>query len=81
VAELFSIVGKIAGLAGLCIGLVLFIFRDIIRKKIFPMLPPPEAYRVLRLIILCTFSVAVLGMILWAGPVVIGDNNRVLVPR
>jgi uncharacterized membrane protein len=76
-ANFFSTIGKIAGLGGLCIGLVLYIFRDIIRKRIFPMLPPEQAYRLLRLIVLCTFVIAVIGIMLWAGPITIGSYNRV----
>jgi hypothetical protein len=49
-ADVHKIVGQVAGIGGLALGVFLLLFRDIIRKNIFPKLPPAEAYRLLRLI-------------------------------
>ncbi len=46
-ADVLKIVGQVAGI--------------IIRKNIFPKLPPAEAYRLLRLITVAVWSVAQLG--------------------
>jgi hypothetical protein len=64
-AKLLEIVGQIAGIGGLALGMLLLVFRDIIRKNIFPKLPPPQAYRLLRLITGAVWSVAVIGIIAW----------------
>lgn len=43
----------------------MIIFRDVLRKSIFASLPPAESYRLLRLIILLTWIIAVLGIGAW----------------
>ena len=71
--------GKIAGIAGICVGAFTLIFRDVIRKKIFPTLPAGHAYRLLRLIIVCAWSIALIGIVLWQLPVIVaGDGNVVI---
>jgi hypothetical protein len=64
-AEVLKTVGQIAGIGGLALGVLLIVFRDIIRKRIFPKLPPAEAYRLLRLITVAVWSVAIVGIIAW----------------
>ena len=64
-AEILKIVGQIAGIGGLALGVLLIVFRDIVRKKIFPKLPPAEAYRLLRLITVAVWSVAIVGILAW----------------
>jgi hypothetical protein len=83
-AKLLEIVGQIAGIGGVALGVLLIIFRDIIRKNIFPKLPPAQAYRLLRLITGAVWSVAVIGIIAWvyvsAGPSsVIGKDGGVAI--
>ena len=46
---LLEALGKAAGIGGLALGVFLVIFRNIIRKNIFPRLPAESAYRVIRL--------------------------------
>jgi hypothetical protein len=64
-AEILKTVGQIAGIGGLALGVLLIVFRDIVRKKIFPTLPPAEAYRLLRLITVAVWSVAIVGIVAW----------------
>jgi hypothetical protein len=64
-AEVLKTVGQIAGIGGLALGVFLLLFRDIIRKNIFPKLPAPEAYRLLRLITVAVWSIAVVGIGAW----------------
>jgi hypothetical protein len=45
--QILKTVGQVAGIGGLALGVFLLLFRDIIRKNIFPKLPPVEAYRLL----------------------------------
>jgi hypothetical protein len=63
--EALKIVGQVAGIGGLALGVFLLLFREIIRKNIFPRLPPPEAYRLLRLITIAVWSVAIVGIGAW----------------
>jgi hypothetical protein len=64
-AEVLKTVGQIAGIGGLALGVFLLLFRDIIRKNIFPQLGKAHAYRLLRLIAVLVWSVAVLGIGAW----------------
>lgn len=57
--------GKIAGLAGISIGLVALIFKSIIRRKIFPTLEPERAYMIISRIINMSFILALLGLLCW----------------
>ena len=74
--------GAVAGVAGLGIGLVLLVFRDLIRKLVLRSLPPDLAYRVVRLIIAAAWSIAVLGIATKFAPegafnaVLSGNNNH-----
>ena len=63
--SLLKTAGQIAGIGGLSLGVLLILFRDIIRKNIFPRLPPAEAYGLLRLITCAVWSIAVLGIFAW----------------
>jgi hypothetical protein len=56
---------KVAGIGGLAFGVLVLIFREVIRKQIFPTLPPRQAYRLLRLIVVLTFTIALVGLIGW----------------
>lgn len=57
--------GQIAGIGGLAIGMLVLIFRDVIRKKIFPKLSREQAYSLLRLILILAWSVALVGIAAW----------------
>jgi nitrate reductase gamma subunit len=58
-------VGKIAGLGGLALGVFLLLFRDVIRKKIFPNLTRSQAFRLLMLVLVLVWSVALAGIAAW----------------
>ena len=63
---LLQTVGKIAGIGGLSLGVMLLVFRDIIRKNIFPKFTDEKlGFRLLRLIIVAAWSVAILGIAAW----------------
>jgi Carboxypeptidase regulatory-like domain len=63
--QILKSLGQIAGLAGLSFGILLIVFRDIIRKIVFKSLTQEHAYRLLRLIIILAWGIAVLGMGTW----------------
>jgi hypothetical protein len=74
--QLLKTVGQIGGVAGLGIGAVVLVFQEVLRKIIFPKLSPAEAFRILRLIVVLTWSVGALGIMAWAY-VGIPDKNHV----
>ena len=63
--QLLSTFAQIAGIGGIALGIFLLVFRDVIRKKIFPQLTKQQAYRLLVLALVLTWSVAIGGIIAW----------------
>lgn len=64
-AQLLRILGSIAGLAGVAVGMILLLYREIVRKNIFPQLTRGDAYRLLRTIAILAWSVAMFGIACW----------------
>ena len=64
-ADLLKSLGQIAGIAGIAVGVLLVVFRDIIRKEIFPRLTKAQSFKVLTLIIITVWSVALVGVGAW----------------
>ena len=65
-AKLLENLGKSAGLAGISIGIVLLIFRAVLKKNIFPKLNNDQAYALIRQLIYLTFIIGTIGIIAWA---------------
>ena len=63
--ELLKIFGQIAGIGGLALGTFLILFREVIRKKIFPRLTKSQAYRLLKLMVVLIWSIGAIGIISW----------------
>jgi hypothetical protein len=68
---LLKTLGQALGIGGVALGIFFLLFRELIRKSIFPKLNKNDAYRFLRLISVLIWSVAVIGMGAW----VIGDQK------
>jgi hypothetical protein len=64
-AELLKTLGQTLGIGGLALGIFFLLFREVIRKSIFPTLKKDDAYRLLRLISVLIWSVAVIGIGAW----------------
>jgi hypothetical protein len=64
-AGILKVVAQVAGLGGIALGVLLLVFREVIRKNIFPILPKQEAYKLLRLIIILVWTVALVGIVAW----------------
>ena len=60
--ELLRTVGQIAGIGGIALGVFLLLFRDIIRKKIFPTLTKQQGFQLLMLISVLVWSIALAGI-------------------
>lgn len=65
-ASILELMGKLAGIGGLSLGIFLILFREVIRKNIFPNLTKAQAYKVIKLIIVLTFVIAIFGISTWA---------------
>lgn len=63
--QIIKTLGQIAGIGGISLGVSLSIFRELIRKSIFPKLKQDDAYRLLRLIAVLASTVAVAGLGAW----------------
>jgi hypothetical protein len=61
-SNLFKVVGVVAGIGGIALAVVVYIFREVIRKEIFPQLTKEQAYKLLNRIIVLTFVIGVLGI-------------------
>ncbi|MGR2740925.1 DUF4019 domain-containing protein [Billgrantia sp. Q4P2] len=60
-----QVVGQVAGIGGLALGVLLLVFREVIRKNIFPNLDQSQAYRLILLIVVLTFVIATFGIGSW----------------
>lgn len=65
-AEALIKLGQIAGIAGISLGIIFLIFKQIIAKTIFPNLTKDQGFKILRLIITFLFVIGLVGMILWS---------------
>jgi hypothetical protein len=63
--EILKIVGQVAGVAGVALGVFLILFRDVIRKSIFPRLTKEQGFRLLTLVLVLVWSVALAGIAAW----------------
>jgi hypothetical protein len=63
--ELLKTLGQVLGIGGVALGVFFLLFREVIRKSIFPTLKKDDAYRLLRLISVLIWSVAVIGIVAW----------------
>ncbi len=63
--ETLGLFGQIAGIGGLALGVFMILFRDVIRKNIFARLSPQQSYRAVRLVLVLTWSLALLGLSVW----------------
>jgi multidrug efflux pump subunit AcrA (membrane-fusion protein) len=64
-ATLLKTVGQIAGIGGIALGVFLLLFRDIIRKEIFPQLTKERAFHLIRLVAVLVSLIALAGIVAW----------------
>jgi len=75
-AKLFEVLGKYAGLGGFSIGLVLLVFRDLLKKSIFPKLATDQAYLLIRQLMYLTFAIGALGIVAWVVVSMQGTGSK-----
>jgi len=63
--DILRAAGQVAGIGGLAIGALIIVFKEVIRKNIFPNLTKQNAYRLLRLIVVLVFFLAISGIVAW----------------
>lgn len=63
--EALKVIAQVAGIGGIAIAGTVMVFRDVIRRNIFPEVSPEHAYQLIRLIVILAFLVAVLGVGAW----------------
>jgi len=66
-AQILKVAGQVAGIGGIALAVVLAIFREVIRKNLFPQLSKDQGFRLMRLIVALTFSIGVIGIAAWVG--------------
>lgn len=64
-AGILTVVAQVAGIGGIALGVLLLVFRDIIRRNIFPKLSRHNAYSLLRLMVVLVWSIALVGIVAW----------------
>ena len=64
--EILKVAGQIAGIGGLVVGATVLVYRDVIAKNIFPSLTKTQAYSLLRLTIILSWTIAIFGIAAWA---------------
>jgi len=64
-AETLGLLGQVAGVAGIALGVLLILFRDFLRKSIFASLTKDQSYRLLRLLLVLVWSIAIIGIGAW----------------
>ena len=63
--------GKIAGIGGMALGIVLLLFRSVITKNIFPQVTKDHAYKIIRQFLYLTFAIGALGIVAWVAVAVL----------
>ena len=60
-----AVFGQVAGIGGLALGVLLVLYREVLRRRIFPQLSRAQGYKIIRLIIVLTWTVAIIGIASW----------------
>lgn len=64
-ASIIKAFGQIAGIGGLSLLVFAWLFREVIRKRIFPQLSREHAYKIIRLFMLLVFLLSLSGISAW----------------
>ncbi|MEM6825754.1 MAG: hypothetical protein AAF566_11635 [Pseudomonadota bacterium] len=73
--SIFEAVAAVAGIGGIGLAVFYLLFRDLIRKSIFPKLSKKDSYRVILIFMGLVWSVSVIAMVLWRFETLQGADN------
>lgn len=79
--QILKVVGQIAGIGGLALGVLLLLYRELIRKDIFPTLRPMQAYRIIRLLLILVWTIALAGLAAWVYTAVANRSDSTATAR
>ncbi len=74
--DILRVAGQIAGIGGLALGVLLVLFREVIRKNIFPNLETGQAFSLLKLIVILVWTVALAGIGAWVYVTVTANGTE-----
>lgn len=57
--------GKVAGIGGIALGVLLLLLRDVLASKVLAGLPPEQALQLLWAIVIGAFVIGALGIVAW----------------
>lgn len=63
--ETIKVIAQVSGIGGVAIGGMVLIFRDVIQRNIFPKLTREHAFQLIRLIVILSFLMAIMGVGAW----------------
>ena len=63
--DILKVVGQVSGIGGLSLAILLILFKEIIRKNIFPSLKKEHAYSLLKLITILIWSITFVAIVGW----------------
>jgi hypothetical protein len=75
-AEMLETLGKIAGIGGICVGIALIVFHKVISESILATMSREQAYRLVRLVTLCVWTIALAGIGAWVLTEAPGNNGE-----
>jgi hypothetical protein len=60
-----KLMGQIAGVAGISLGVVFLLFREALQKSFLHKLRPTDAYRLAKLVVVLAWSIGIVGIGAW----------------
>ena len=67
---------RIAGIGGVAVGVLLILFREVLRRTVFSKISPDHSFQLLRLVVVLTGLVAIGGLATWAVTARRGDDPQ-----
>lgn len=74
--ETIKVFGQVAGMGGLSLGVFFYLFKEVIRKQIFPQLTKQQAYNIIRLILVLNSIVVLAGIGAWLYAIQIEKSKQ-----
>jgi hypothetical protein len=63
--DLLKMVGQVLGIGGLVLGVCTLLFKEVLRKLVFPTFEKDNAYKILRSITVLMLSIGCVGIAVW----------------